>query len=58
VRIDIPLDADWNRLECKALVFIAIYKTIFIEEYSSLLLNTCYTIRGSTLNPSWSRTRC
>jgi hypothetical protein len=57
-RFDIPFDAVWNRLECNALVFIAIYKTIFTQEFSSELLNSCYTITGNILNPTWSQTRC
>lgn len=57
-RIEIPYDSIWNRLECKALVFIAIYKTIFIEEYPTELLNTCYVLKGSILNPTWSQIRC
>jgi hypothetical protein len=56
--MDIPFDASWTRLECKALTFIAIYSTIFTQEFTSELLNTCYVITGTTLNPSWSQIQC
>ncbi|CAF3437377.1 unnamed protein product [Rotaria socialis] len=56
--LDLPLDSYWNYLECKALTFIAIYSTIFTQELSTSLLNTCYTIRGTIFNPTWSETRC
>jgi hypothetical protein len=56
--IDLPFDAVWNRVECKALIFIAVYKTIFAEEFPSGLLNSCYIITGSILNPTWSQTQC
>jgi hypothetical protein len=57
-KFNIPFDAVWNRLECKALVFIAVYKTIFIKEFDFELLNTCYTLGGNILNPTWSKTIC
>jgi hypothetical protein len=57
-RFNIPVDVIWNRLECKALTFIATYSTIFTKDFSSELLNLCYTISGSILNPSWSKTKC
>ncbi|CAF2735980.1 unnamed protein product [Rotaria sp. Silwood2] len=57
-RLDIPFDAVWTYLECKALTFIAIYSTIFTQEFSSIVVNSCYTIKGTILNPTWSETRC
>jgi len=57
-KLYIPFDADWSRVECKSLAFIAVYKTIFTQEFSSELLNACYVISGTTLNPSWSQTHC
>ncbi|CAF0777059.1 unnamed protein product [Rotaria sordida] len=57
-KLDIPFDAVWNYLECKALTFIAIYSTIFTQEFSSTIFNTCYTITGTILNPTWSEIRC
>ncbi|CAF0998626.1 unnamed protein product [Rotaria sp. Silwood1] len=57
-RLDIPFDAVWTYLECKALTFIAIYSTIFTQEFSSIVLNSCYIIKGTILNPTWSETRC
>ncbi|CAF1217378.1 unnamed protein product [Adineta steineri] len=57
-KLEIPFDAIWYQVECKALAFIAVYKRIFIEEYSSGVLNTCYTISGTILDPTWSQTRC
>ncbi len=56
--LDIPVDAFANRLECKTLAFIAIYKTIFVQEFASAMYNYCYKITGTTLNPHWSQTEC
>ncbi|CAF1311886.1 unnamed protein product [Rotaria sordida] len=56
--IDIPMNAVRNRLECKALAFIAVYKSIFVQEFASAMFNYCYEITGTTLNPKWSQTQC
>lgn len=57
-RIDIPLESAWNYLECRALTFIATYQTIFTQEFTSELLNTCYETQGTIFNPTWSHTKC
>jgi hypothetical protein len=57
-KFHVPFDAVWNRVECKALVFIGIYKTIFIQEFDYELLNSCFTIRGNILNPTWTPSNC
>ncbi|CAF0763790.1 unnamed protein product [Adineta ricciae] len=56
--LDMPYDVVWSQMECKALTFIATYRSIFITEIPSGLLNTCFTLTGTILNPSWSQTRC
>ncbi len=56
--LDVPIDAVWNRLECKTLAFIAIYKSIFVQEFASSMYNYCYQITGTTLAPHWSQTDC
>ena len=56
--LNIPIDAIWNRLECKALAFIAVYKSIFVQEFASAAFDYCYKITGTTLNPKWSQTHC
>ena len=56
--MDIPFDAVWNRLECKELAFIAVYKSIFVQEFASAMYNYCYEITGTTLAPRWSQTQC
>jgi hypothetical protein len=57
-KFTVPFDAVLNRLECKALVFFGIYKTIFIEEFHYELLNSCYTLGGNILNPTWTQIHC
>ncbi|CAF1330334.1 unnamed protein product [Rotaria sp. Silwood1] len=56
--MDTPMNAVWNRLECKALAFIAVYKSIFTQNFASAMFNYCYKITGTTLNPKWSQTQC
>lgn len=56
--MEIPIDAFWNRLECKTLAFIAIYKSIFVQDFGSSMYNYCYKITGTTLIPRWSQTDC
>ena len=56
--LDIPVDAVWNGLECKELVFFGIYKSIFRQEFASSTYNYCYEITGTTLMPRWSQTSC
>jgi hypothetical protein len=56
--MDVPIDSVWNRLECKTLAFIAVYKTIFVQEFASSMYNYCYKITGTTLMPYWSQTDC
>jgi len=56
--LDIPIDAVWNRLECKSLAFIAIYKSIFTQYFASSMYNYCYRLTGTTLFPRWSQTDC
>ena len=56
--LSVPIDATYNRLECKTLAFIAVYKSIFVQEFASAMYNYCYKITGTTLNPFWSQTQC
>ncbi|UJR26543.1 hypothetical protein I4U23_007866 [Adineta vaga] len=56
--LNIPYDIIWSQLECKALTFIATYRSIFIVEVPNGLLNSCYSITGTILDPSWSEIRC
>ncbi|CAF4310163.1 unnamed protein product [Rotaria magnacalcarata] len=56
--MEIPVIAVLNRFECKSLAFIAVYKSIFVQEFASSIFNYCYEITGTTLNPKWSQTRC
>jgi hypothetical protein len=56
--LNIPVDAVWNRLECKSLAFIAIYKSIFVQNFASAMYNYCYRLTGTTLIPRWSQTDC
>lgn len=56
--LDVPINAIRNRLECKALAFIAVYKSIFSQEFASPTYEYCYKITGTTLSPAWSQTRC
>lgn len=56
--LDIPVDAFWNRLECKSLAFIAVYKQIFVQEFASAMYDYCYRTTGTTLIPRWSQTQC
>ncbi|CAF0742963.1 unnamed protein product [Adineta steineri] len=56
--MEIPMDAVWNRLECKDLAFIAVYKSIFVQEFASAMYNYCYKLTGTTLIPHWSQTQC
>ncbi len=56
--MDIPVDAVWNRLECKELAFIAVYKSVFVQYFASPMYNYCYRITGTTLIPRWSQTDC
>ena len=56
--LSVPADAVWNRLECKTLAFIAVYKSIFVQEFASAMYNYCYKITGTTLSPQWSQTQC
>jgi hypothetical protein len=56
--LDIPVDAYYNRLECKSLAFIAIYKSIFVQEFASAMYEYCYQLTGTTLIPRWSQTDC
>ncbi|CAF3417198.1 unnamed protein product [Rotaria sp. Silwood2] len=56
--MNVPPAAVWNRLECKTLAFIAVYKSIFKQEFASAMFNYCYKITGTTLNPKWSQTQC
>ncbi|CAF1549225.1 unnamed protein product [Adineta ricciae] len=37
--MNVPVEAFWNRLECKELVFIAIYKSIFVQEFASAMFS-------------------
>ena len=56
--LDIPVDAVWNGLECRELAFIAIYKSIFRQEFASSMYTYCYEITGTTLMPRWAQTSC
>jgi hypothetical protein len=56
--MEIPIDAFWNRLECKELAFIAVYKSVFVQYFGSSMYNYCYQITGTTLIPRWSQTDC
>ncbi|CAF2129310.1 unnamed protein product [Rotaria magnacalcarata] len=56
--MEIPVIAVLNRFECKSLAFIAVYKSIFVQEFASSIFNYCYEITGTALNPKWSQTRC
>lgn len=56
--LSVPVDAVRNRLECKSLAFIAVYKSIFVQEFASAMFNYCYKITGTTLNPQWAQTQC
>jgi len=56
--LDIPVDAYYNRLECKSLAFIAIYKSIFVQEFASAMYEYCYQLTGTTLITRWSQTDC
>ncbi len=56
--LEIPVDAVWNRLECKSLAFIAIYKSIFVQYFASSMYTYCYQLTGTTLIPRWSQTDC
>ena len=53
-KFTVPFDAVLNRLECKALVFFGVYKTIFTKEFHNELFNSCYKLGGNILNPTWT----
>jgi len=56
--MNVPIDAVWNRLECKSLAFIAVYKRIFVQNFATAMYDFCYKITGTTLIPRWSQTQC
>ena len=56
--LSVPVDAVWNRLECKSLAFIAVYKSIFVQNFASAMFDYCYQITGTTLNPQWAQAQC
>lgn len=56
--MDVPIDAVWNRLECKSLAFIAVYKSIFVQDFATSMFSFCFKLTGTTLNPHWAQTQC